>query len=226
MFYDILHHKLTYVLIALNLIVYLISSLYSHTMVDMNIEVLVDLGALFGPYIVQKGEWWRLLSAMFLHAGITHILMNMFSLYIVGRGVQNYFDVKSYLSIYLFSGLIGGLSSLTLHPDSVGIGASGAIFGMFGALAGFFLAHRAKINTHFKAFMKDFSIIIGINLVIGFSIPSIDVSAHVGGLVTGIVGGYLLSKNRKFFFLYTLFMLLLMAVWMRYLSSQYAQILF
>jgi rhomboid protease GluP len=224
--HDILRYKLTYTLITINVLVYIFSAFYSHSIVDMNLETLVYMGALFGPYTVQQGEWWRLFTAMFLHGGMTHILMNMFSLYIVGRGAEMYFDTKSYLSIYLFSGLIGGLASLSVHPESVGIGASGAIFGMFGALAGFFLAHREKINEHFKAFMKDFAMIIGINLVIGLSIPSVDVSAHVGGLFVGMLGGFLISKNPKFFLLYSSLMVLVMVAWMPYLSSQYVQVLF
>ncbi len=226
MLQDILRYKLTYTLIALNVLVYLFSAFFSHSIVDMNMETLVHMGALFGPYAVQKGEWWRLFTAMFLHGGMTHILMNMFSLYLVGRAAEMYFDVKSYLSIYLFSGLIGGLASLSMHPESVGVGASGAIFGVFGALAGFFLAHRDKIGTHFKSFMKDFAIIIGINLVIGFSIPAVDVSAHVGGLFVGMLGGFLISKNPKFCLLYSSVMLLVMVAWMPYLSSQYTQVLF
>jgi rhomboid protease GluP len=223
---DILRYKLTYTLIAINAIVYLFSALYSHSIADMDLKVLVHMGALFGPYTVQQGEWWRLGTAMFLHGGMTHILMNMFSLYLVGRAAEMYFDTKSYLSIYFFSGLIGGLASLTMHPESVGVGASGAIFGVFGALAGFFLAHKDQISTHAKAFMKDFAIIIGINLVIGFSIPAVDVSAHVGGLFVGMLGGFLISKNPKFFLLYSSAMLLVMVAWMPYLSSQYAQVLF
>ena len=226
MLQDILRYKLTYTLIALNVLVYIFSAFYSHSIVNMNLETLVNMGALFGPYTVQHGEWWRLFTAMFLHGGMTHILMNMFSLYLVGRAAEMYFDVKSYVSIYLFSGLIGGLASLSMHPESVGVGASGAIFGVFGALAGFFLAHRDKIGTHFKAFMKDFAIIIGINLVIGFSIPEVDVSAHVGGLFVGMLGGFLISKNSKFFLLYVSAMVLLIMLWMSYLSSHNAQVLF
>ena len=224
--HDILRYKLTYTLIAINVIVYLFSAFYSHSIVDMNLETLVHMGALFGPYTVQQGEWWRLFTAMFLHGGMTHILMNMFSLYIVGRGAQMYFDAKSYLIIYLFSGFIGGLASLSMHPESVGIGASGAIFGIFGALAGFFLAHREKVSEHFKAFMKDFSMIIGINLLIGISISSVDLSAHIGGLFTGILGGFLISKNQKFFLFYSSLILLIIVAWMPYLSSQYAHVLF
>jgi rhomboid protease GluP len=192
----------------------------------MDMQTLVDMGALFGPLTVLKGEWWRLLSAMFLHGGMTHLLMNMFSLYIVGRGVEMYFDTKSYLSIYFFSGIIGGLVSLYMHPVSVGVGASGAIFGVFGALAGFFLAHRDRIASHSKAFMKDFGVIIAINLVIGLSIPSIDVSAHIGGLVIGFIGGFVLSKNPKWLLTYNTMMILLIIAIASYLPDQYAQTLF
>jgi len=226
MLQDILRYKLTYALIILNSIVYVISSFLSWDVVDMNIEVLVDMGALFGPFTVQQDEWWRLFTAMFLHGGMTHILMNMFSLYLVGRAAEMYFDTKSYISIYLLSGLIGGLASLYMHPESVGVGASGAIFGIFGALAGFFLAHKDQIATQSRAFMKDFAIIIGINLVLGFSIPAVDVSAHVGGLVIGLLGGFLLSKSRHFLLLYNSAMILVIMAIVFYLPSQYAQVLF
>ncbi len=216
-------YRITYSIIILNLIVYIFSSFFSQDIIDMDIQTLVDMGALYGPFTVLKGEWWRLFTAMFLHAGMTHLLMNMFSLYLIGRGAEMYFDTKSYLSIYLFSGLLGGLASLYMHPVSVGIGASGAIFGVFGALAGFFLAHREKIQAHTKAFMKDFAIIIGINLVIGFSIPSVDVSAHVGGLLVGFIGGFILSKNPKWILAYTVAMVLLMIAIASYLPTQYVQ---
>ena len=192
----------------------------------MDMQTLVDMGALFGPYTVLKGEWWRLFTAMFLHGGMTHLLMNMFSLYLIGRGAEMYFDTKSYLSIYLFSGLIGGLASLYMHPVSVGIGASGAIFGVFGALAGFFLAHREQIQEHTKEFMKSFGIVIAINFVLGFSIPSIDMSAHIGGLIVGFIGGFALSKNLKWISAYTVAMVLLMIAIGAYLPTQYVQELF
>ena len=222
---DIQRYTLTYILIALSSIVYLFSALLSQSLSDMDMQILVDMGALFGPLTVLKGEWWRLLTAMFLHGGMTHLLMNMFSLYLVGRGAEMYFDIKSYLSIYFFSGVIGGLVSLYMHPVSVGVGASGAIFGVFGALAGFFLAHKEKIASHSKAFMKDFSIIIAINLVIGLSIPSIDVSAHIGGLIVGFVGGFALSKDPKWIWRYSSAMVLLILAITSYLPDHYAEIL-
>lgn len=223
---DIKRYTLTYILIASSCIGYLFSAFLSQSLIDMELQTLVDMGALYGPLTVLKGEWWRLVTAMFLHGGMTHLLMNMFSLYLIGRGAEMYFDTKSYLSIYFFSGLIGGLVSLYMHPVSVGVGASGAIFGVFGALAGFFLAHREKIASYSKAFMKDFAIIIVINLVIGLSIPSVDVSAHIGGLIVGFIGGFALSKNPKWIWTYSVAMVLLIMLLISYLPHQYVQTLF
>lgn len=183
------------------------------------------MGALNARLILGYDEWWRLFTAMFLHGGMTHILMNMFSLYLIGRGVELYFEKKAYLSIYLFSGLIGGVASLYMHPNiyplSVSIGASGAIFGVFGALAGFFLAHRDKIEMQSKAFMRDFAVVIGLNLVLGFSIPGIDVSAHIGGLIAGFIGGFAISKNSTWLGVYALAMMLIVAGVLLYLPGYY-----
>lgn len=191
-------YPLTYGIIVLNLFVFLISIVLSGDIVDIDLQTLVDMGALYGPLVVLKGEWWRLLSAMFLHGGMTHILMNMFSLYLIGRGMELYFSRTAYITIYLFSGLAGGVASLYMHPESVGIGASGAIFGVFGALGGFFLAHRDRIATERgREILKDFAVIIGLNLFLGLSVASIDMSAHVGGLLTGFVGGFLVARSQK-----------------------------
>jgi len=200
-------YPLTATLLLLNGLIYLIVALWSGSLIDMAPKVLVEVGALFGPFVVLGDEWWRLLSAMFLHGGMTHLLMNLFSLYLIGRGAESYFSRSAYLSLYLSSGVIGGLVSLLMHPVSVGVGASGAIFGLFGALAGFFLAHREQIAEHTRAFMKDFALLIGLNLVIGFAIPAVDVSAHMGGLIVGGIGGYLLSRNPKWLLPYSVVML-------------------
>jgi len=214
-------YKITYILIAINLLGYIFSVVLSQSFIDIDIEVLARMGAIYGPATVLYHEWWRLITAMFLHGGMTHLLMNMFSLYLIGRGVEQYFNAKSYLSLYFVSGIMGGLVSIMMHPTSVGVGASGAIFGIFGALGGFFMAHREKIESHTRAFMKDFAIIIGINLVIGFSIPSVDVSAHVAGLIVGFIGGYLISKNPKWLASYTIAMIIVMMLLAYYLTGQY-----
>ena len=220
------YYKITYSLIAVNVLLYLITSLVNLSMIEMDLEILVNMGALYGPFVVGNGEWWRLVSAMFLHGGMTHLLMNMFSLYLVGRGAELYFNVRSYLVLYFFSGLIGSMVSLYVHPLSVGVGASGAIFGIFGALAGFFLAHRERIEAHTKAFMKSFSVIIVINVVLGLSIEAIDMSAHIGGLITGFMGGFAISKNPKWLWVYSIVMLLVMYAFYVYLPFAYIQMFF
>ena len=228
MFQILKNYPLTFAIIAINVIAYIFSALFSASIIDMNGQVLLEMGALNGRLVVIGGEWWRLFTAMFLHGGMTHILMNMFSLYLIGRGAEMYFERKAYISIYLFSGLLGGLASLYMHPSlnpyDVSIGASGAIFGVFGALAGFFLAHRDKIADHSKAFMKDFGMVLGINLVLGLSIPSIDVSAHIGGLVVGLIGGFVISKNPKWVWAFSAAMAFVMFAVMQYLPSHYVQI--
>lgn len=224
MLHKLQEYPLTYGIIGINILVYLVSAFLSRSLVDMDMRTLVDMGALYGPLTVLKGEWWRLFTAMFLHGGMTHILMNMFSLYLIGRGLDLYFEKKAYVSIYLFSGLLGGLASLYIHPQSVGVGASGAIFGVFGALAGFFLAHRDHIPEHSKAFMKDFAVVLGLNLVLGLSISSIDVSAHIGGLVVGFTGGSVISKNPKWVWVFSLSMAVLILLIIAYLPSYYVQV--
>jgi rhomboid protease GluP len=190
-------YPLTYGIIVLNSAFFLLCVVLGGSFIDIDLKTLVDLGALYGPVVVLKGEWWRLLSAMFLHGGMTHILMNMVSLYIIGRGMELYFSKTAYIVIYLLSGLIGGMASLYMHPESVGIGASGAIFGVFGALAGFLFARRHQIASGGKEVMKDFAVILGLNLLLGFSIESIDMSAHIGGLIVGLIGGFVIAKNPK-----------------------------
>jgi len=183
-----MNNKLTLSLIAINSIIYLIQALFPN--------ILTEIGALYLPYMIDYNQWYRLISYMFLHDGVTHILMNMFSLYIIGKNIELYFGFKSYLFIYFLSGIIGALLSIMVHPTSVVVGASGAIFGLFGALAGFFVAKRDYISkTQSKALLKEFGIIIGLNLVIGLSIPNIDVSAHIGGLIAGFISAYLITKS-------------------------------
>ncbi len=212
-------YPLTYGIIFLNILFFLLSTPQSGNIVDIDLDTLVDLGALYGPLVVLKGEWWRLLSAMFLHGGMTHILMNMVSLYIIGRGMELYFPKVAYLAIYLLSGFVGGLLSLYMHPMSVGVGASGAIFGVFGALAGFFLAHRKRIGAYSREFMKDFAVILGLNLMLGLSISSIDMSAHIGGLFVGMLGGYMVAKYPRSLPFFVLFGIVAVIVGAKYLSD-------
>ncbi len=220
------HYPLTYTLILLNVTIYLLVALAGDAIIDIDLNLLVDWGAIYGPVIVAEGAWWRLVSAMFLHGGMTHLLMNMVSLYIVGRGLERYFSKSAYLSLYLFSGLLGGIVSLYVHPISVAIGASGAIFGVFGALAGFFLAYRQVIGVQSREFMKEFGAVLGLNLLIGLAIPSVDMSAHIGGLVVGVIGGYVIAKRPATLWLFNGVMVLLLYAGIQLVASEYVQIAF
>ncbi len=207
---------LTYSLMAVSILLFLIS-----TISDDVAETIFVAGALHGYSVVVKGEIYRLFSSTFLHSGGMHIVMNMLSLYIVGKMVEKLFSKVAYLSIYFISAFFGAFTSIFMHLDSVAVGASGAIFGLFGALAGFVFVHKDRLGEQFKAFMKDFGMILVVNLVIGFVVPSIDVSAHVGGLVAGLVGGFMIAKNPKFIWAYVAVSLLLLIGMYNYLEIIY-----
>ena len=188
---------------------------------NMSSEYLYSIGAVNGFAVVVKGEIWRLFVAMFLHGGAEHILMNMLSLFLVGRSVEMMFSWFSYLSIYFVSGLIGSLVSIYFHPMGVGIGASGAIFGIFGAVVGFALVHHKKMHDEFKEFIKSVGVILLLNLVIGLVFPNVDMSAHIGGAVVGVIGGAMIAKYRNSTWLYLLISIVVMFVIYKFLSTLY-----
>ena len=208
---------LTYSLMAVSILFFLISSIADKVFKE---------GVLDGYAVVVKGELYRLISSIFLHSGGMHIVMNMLSLYIVGKMVEKLFSKTAYLSLYFISAFVGTFLSMYIHIGGVAVGASGAIFGLFGALAGFVFVHKDRLRGQFRAFMKDFGLLLIINLGIGFAFPSIDVSAHVGGLIAGIVGGYLIAKNPKFVWAYVIVSLLLLVLVYNYLTSLYANYIF
>jgi membrane associated rhomboid family serine protease len=132
------------------------------------------------PLFVEQGQYERLITAAFLHANVLHLATNMLSLYIIGAPLERVLRAGKYLTIYLLSALGGSLLSLWLSPQySIGVGASGAIFGLFGAL----LILRRQVGAEASGLV----VLIGLNLFITFAIPNISWQAHVGGLVTGVL---------------------------------------
>jgi rhomboid protease GluP len=155
-------------------------------------------GADFGPLTIGDGQWWRLLTACFVHFGIIHIAFNMYVLYQIGPFVQITFGRARYLIIYFIAGLSGSIVSLWIHPNSVGAGASGAIFGLYGAVFGFLLRERRTLNpAAMKSIGRSAGIFIVYNLVFGAMNRTTDVSAHLGGLVAGFIAGIALVRARK-----------------------------
>jgi rhomboid protease GluP len=152
-------------------------------------------GANFGP-ATKDGEWWRLGSAMFLHFGVVHLAMNMLALWDGGRLVERIFGPVRFAVIYFSSGLAGNLLSLIVQGDrAISGGASGAIFGIYGAFLVYLLHERRHLHPgDFKWMFWGAAAFSGITLVFGFLIPGIDNAAHVGGFVTGAMFGFVLLK--------------------------------
>jgi rhomboid protease GluP len=156
-------------------------------------DALVRWGADYGP-LTTHGQWWRLFTAMFVHIGAVHLLMNMYVLWIIGRITERLFGNAGYLVLYLGTGLAGSLTSLIWHPLSIAAGASGAVFGLYGGLFGFLLIRRAVIPAETTAALARSGIFFVIaNLLYGFTATGVDVTAHLGGFVTGIPLGCLLA---------------------------------
>ena len=178
----------TYILIALNLAVYVYTSIIGNNFIETNYSVITVYGQVNA--LVYKGQYWQLFTAMFIHADLLHLFGNMFFLLIFGLRAEELFSTPEYFLIYLLSGLTGNLLTLLLGPQLVSVGASGAIFGMFGAVA--IYVRRAIGQSILSALMYAFFL-----LMISWG-PNVNFLAHLGGLVAGLLIGYLLAVKRKF----------------------------
>jgi len=186
----------TYGLIAANVAMFAFELASGASMAGPDPQQMLALGANFGP-LTCNGQAWRLVTAMFLHWGVIHIGMNMVCLYQI-RVVERMVSRAEFLALYFASGLVGGLASLAVHPLAVSAGASGAVFGMFGAFTGVMVVRRDRIPPEaWKSTMRSLGTFFGLNLVFGLSQRSIDLSAHLGGLATGFVGAYILAKTAR-----------------------------
>jgi membrane associated rhomboid family serine protease len=175
-------------LLDTNLLVFLAMVLSGLGVMSFRIEDLVAWGADSRP-LVQSGEVYRLVTSQFVHDGLIHIASNMYALLIVASYLAPVSTNRRLIAWYLVCGTGGSLASIAVHPDTVSVGASGAIFGLFGislALAG--LRDR-RFGAAGNALWKNAAGVIVLNLILGATIPAIDNAGHVGGLVTGLVIG-------------------------------------
>lgn len=186
----------TYAIIAINLLVYAILALVSHCL-DISLNVLIKAGAQQGAYIEAAGQYWRIFTAMFLHVSIFHVGVNMLSLFFIGRVVETFYGKWRYLVIYLVSGIVGGLATFFLQPGVWAVGASGAIFGVFGALGVFYVADRRALGSYGAGAMANWLFWLALNLVYGFSDPNIGIIDHIGGLIAGIMLASLLVPRPR-----------------------------
>ena len=184
----------TLTLIGMNMVIYLITAFLSGNIFDIDSAVL-NFGAK-SNILIQQGEIWRLLTCAFLHANLVHITCNMYSLYIIGPQIQQIYSTKKYLIIYIISCITSSLLSYFMSPNSISVGASGGIFGLMGALLAFAIIERHTLQ---KKSISSLIQVIAINLFIGLSIKNIDNFGHIGGLIGGILIGYIIyiTSNKK-----------------------------
>jgi rhomboid protease GluP len=154
---------------------------------------VLNEGALI-PALVAEGEAWRLLSSVFLHSGVTHLGFNMLSLYFLGSFVEEAFGRGRFLALYLLSGISGGLAYLYFGEyNAPAVGASGAIFGLLGGVLGYAL--RRGTFSWQNPLIRQLLILLALNLYLGFSIPNISNTAHLGGLAGGFLFGWLVAPT-------------------------------
>jgi rhomboid protease GluP len=187
--------NVTLALIVLNTIVFILMTLKGVSFWFPTPESVLPWGADYGPFTLS-GQWWRMFTSLFVHFGILHLFFNMLVLFNIGPFIESLSGRVSYLILYLISGIGGGSASLVWHPTTVSAGASGAIFGLYGALLAFLLRHRKTIAPEaLKSLRKGALLFVGYNFLFGL-LPLIDMAAHIGGLVAGfLVALFLLQRT-------------------------------
>jgi rhomboid protease GluP len=188
-------YTITIALIAINVLVFGAMVATGVSFTEPTPLDALNWGADFGPVTLGAHQYWRMLTSTFVHFGIIHIAFNMYVLYQIGPFIEIVFGRARYLVIYFVAGLAGSVASLWMHPNSVGAGASGAIFGLYGAVFGFLLIRRHVLNpAAVNSIGKSAGIFVLYNVVYGTMSRTTDLSAHFGGLVAGFLIGMLLIR--------------------------------
>ncbi len=144
---------------------------------------------------VAAGWYWQLFTATLLHASLSHLAFNCYALFVLGRDIEGLYGSLWFTVVYLVSGLAGSVAWYVLGGAEPSVGASGAIFGLIGAEAAFFLRNRQLFGAFGQQRLKNVAILLVINLVLGFTIPNINYIAHLGGLVAGFLMGLVLAPQ-------------------------------
>ncbi len=184
----------TQAIFGINVAVFIAMTLANVSPMEPTSAQLVHWGANFGPYTVA-GQWWRLLTCVFVHIGIVHIALNLWCLWSLGRLAEAVYDHWTFGAVYLITGVSASVASLAWSLDRVSAGASGAIFGIAGALiASFYLGEFSLPRAAVSGLLRSVATFAGYNLVIGAMLGITDNAAHVGGLVSGLILGALIAK--------------------------------
>lgn len=185
---------LTHVIFGANIAVFLAMALASGSVMDFPGPTMARFGANYGPYTLSGG-WWRLVTYMFLHGGLMHIAFNMWCLWNLGALCESLYGRWTYAAIYLITGVAAGVASVAWNPGVLSVGASGAIFGLAGALiASFYLGEFSLPGIAIRGTLRSLLFFAGFNIFFGTLFPGIDNAAHAGGLVSGLVLGALIAR--------------------------------
>ena len=185
-------HFVTSIILDLNIVVFAAMIFSGVDVISPNGLELLEWGA-NRRYETTGGQWWRLITSMFLHGGVMHLIMNIGGLVIAAIFVEPMFKRGNYLMLYLISGLCGSLASVWWYTNTISVGASGAIFGLYGATLGLTITKAIPKDIR-KIFLGIAGIFIVINLLWGLAVEGIDNAAHLGGLLSGAIIAVLLFK--------------------------------
>jgi membrane associated rhomboid family serine protease/Flp pilus assembly protein TadD len=184
---------LTQILFGACIAVYVAMSIANGSPMEMSGEIMLHFGANYAPDTLS-GQWWRLVTYMFLHKDVWHIFFNMWCLWDLGRLCESLYGRWTYAAIYFITGIAGGLVSVGWHPGVLSIGASGAIFGLAGALiASFYLGEFSLPRIAISGTLRSLVVFAVFNIVIG-QFFGVDNACHIGGLVSGLILGALIAR--------------------------------
>lgn len=206
----------TYTLIAINVLVYFIS------LFTGNYDRILDKFCVHGPSIRILGEYYRIITGAFLHGGIFHLLFNCYALFIIGSQLESFIGKAKFLTVYLFSAITASLTSILFSGNIGSVGASGAIFGLMGALLYFGYHYRVYLGNVMRSQIIP---LIVLNLVLGFIMTGIDNAAHIGGLIGGTIMMISLGikyKSTKFEQINGMIVTILFTVFLLYMGLIYA----
>lgn len=222
----------TQALLGVNVAVFIAMVMGGVSPMEPTGQQLVDWGANFGRYTIG-GQWWRLLTCVFVHIGVMHIALNMWCLWGLGRLAESVYDRWTFGGVYLITGLSASIASLFWNPIGVSAGASGAIFGIAGALiSAFYLGEFSLPKTVVSGLLTSVVKFAGYNLVLGAFLGRTDNAAHVGGLVSGLILGALIARmapqrddagGRILILSFGILLVLGGAVWLRHLHPEFVQ---
>lgn len=179
-------HIVTTTIMLINILVFVLMRISGVRFIEPEIQSLIDWGGNLRS-LVQNGDYWRLLTNIFVHIGFWHLILNLYAFYFIGLILEAHIGSIRFVLVYLISGILASVASIWWQVDVLSAGASGAIFGLYGFFAAMLL-FKAVDTLIVSAFMQSILAFVGISLLMGFG-SGVDNAAHIGGLLTGFVLG-------------------------------------